>query len=201
MSPTLDAFLRSWPFDPWLLAALLLTAGVYLRGWLVLHRRDPRRWHGGRLAAFLGGLAAIYLALASPIEPFAALLLQVHMVQHLLLMMVAPPLLWLGAPLFPLLRGLPRPVRIVLGRPAAVRAAAAPALRPPDPPADGARPLRRRHLALARPAGLRPGPALERLALPAARLLPRHGPAVLVSRSSGLTRAGRAGRPGCCSRT
>ena len=71
----------------------------------MLRRRDPRRWHGGRLAAFLGGLAAIFLALASPIEPFAGLLLQVHMVQHLLLMMVAPPLLWLGAPLFPLLAG------------------------------------------------------------------------------------------------
>ena len=112
MSPTLDACLRSWPFDPWLLAALLLTAGVYLRGWLVLRRRDPRRWHGGRPAAFLGGLAAIDLALASPVEPFADLLLQVHMVQHLLLMMAAPPLLWLGAPLFPLLRGLPRPVCI-----------------------------------------------------------------------------------------
>src|SRR5262249_61755584 len=75
-------------------------------------RRDARRWHGGHLAAFLGGLAAIYLALASPIEPFAALLLQVHMLQHLLLMMVAPPLLWLGAPLFPLLRGLARSVRV-----------------------------------------------------------------------------------------
>jgi cytochrome c oxidase assembly factor CtaG/polyferredoxin len=111
VSPTLDACLRSWPLDPWLLAALLLTAGVYLRGWLVLRRRDPRRWHGGRPAAFLGGLAAIDLALASPVEPFADLLLQVHMVQHLLLMMAAPPLLWLGAPLFPLLRGLPRPVR------------------------------------------------------------------------------------------
>jgi cytochrome c oxidase assembly factor CtaG len=59
----------------------------------------------------LAGLAAVYLALASPIEPFAALLLQVHMLQHLLLMMVAPPLLWLGAPLLPLLRGLPQPVR------------------------------------------------------------------------------------------
>jgi cytochrome c oxidase assembly factor CtaG len=112
VSPTLDAALLSWPFDPWLLAALLVTAGVYLRGWLVLRRRAPGRWHGGRLAAFLGGLAAIYLALASPIEPFADLLLQVHMVQHLLLMMAAPPLLWLGAPLFPLLRGLPRPVRV-----------------------------------------------------------------------------------------
>jgi cytochrome c oxidase assembly factor CtaG len=133
VSPTLDAALRSWPFDPWLLAALLLTAGVYLRGWqksAMLSRpgeggsewrigrgresMPPRRgrWHAGHLAAFLGGLAAIYLALASPIEPFADLLLQVHMVQHMLLMMVAPPLLWLGAPLFPMLRGLPRPVRV-----------------------------------------------------------------------------------------
>jgi cytochrome c oxidase assembly factor CtaG len=112
MNPTLDAALRSWPFDPGLLIALLATGGVYLRGWWILHRRDPRRWHVGRLAAFLGGLGTIYLALASPIEPFASLLLQVHMVQHLLLMMVAPPLLWLGAPLFPFLRGLPRPILV-----------------------------------------------------------------------------------------
>jgi cytochrome c oxidase assembly factor CtaG len=110
--PTLDACLRSWTFDPGLLAAVLLTGGVYLRGWLFLHRRDPERWHSGRLVSFCGGLTVIYLALASPIEPFAALLLQVHMLQHLLLMMVAPPLLWLGAPLFPLLRGLPRAVRV-----------------------------------------------------------------------------------------
>jgi cytochrome c oxidase assembly factor CtaG/ferredoxin len=113
VSPTIDACLRSWPFDPWIPAALLLTAGVYLRGWLALRRRDPSRWPAGRPAAFLGGLAAIDLALASPVEPFAGLLLQVHMVQHVLLMMIAPPLLWLGAPLFPLLRGLPRPVRMV----------------------------------------------------------------------------------------
>ena len=112
MSPTLDAFLSSWVFDPWLLIALLVSAGIYLRGWLVLRRRNPPRWHGGHLAAFFGGLTVIYLALGSPIEPFAALLLQVHMLQHLLLMMVAPPLLWLGAPFFPLLRGLPRSIRV-----------------------------------------------------------------------------------------
>jgi cytochrome c oxidase assembly factor CtaG len=111
MSATLDAFLCSWPFDPWLLVALALSAAVYCRGWLYLHRRDARRWSPGRLWAFLGGLATIFLALASPIEPFASLLLQVHMAQHLLLLMAAPPLLWLGAPMFPLLRGLPRPVR------------------------------------------------------------------------------------------
>jgi len=113
MSPTLDAFLRSWPFDPWLLVALLVSAGIYARGYSILHRRDPERWHAGRLVAFLGGLAAIYLALASPIEAFASLLLQAHMLQHLLLMMVAPPLLWLGLPLFPLVRGLPQPIRTV----------------------------------------------------------------------------------------
>jgi cytochrome c oxidase assembly factor CtaG len=108
---TFDAFLRSWPSAPWVLVALAATAAVYVRGWRVLHRRDAERWPITRPAAFLGGLAAIFVALASPIEPFAAMLLQVHMVQHLLLMMVAPPLLWLGAPMFPLLRGLPQPVR------------------------------------------------------------------------------------------
>ncbi len=111
MNPTFDAFLRSWPVEPWLLCGLLLSAVVYLRGWLALHRRDPVRWPGARPVAFGGGLSVIFLALASPIEPFASLLLQVHMLQHLLLMMIAPPLLWLGAPLFPLLRGLPRPIR------------------------------------------------------------------------------------------
>ncbi len=53
MNPTFDAFLRSWPFEPWLLVSLLLAAGIYLRGWLVLHRRDARRWSRGQLVAFL----------------------------------------------------------------------------------------------------------------------------------------------------
>jgi cytochrome c oxidase assembly factor CtaG/ferredoxin len=112
MNPTFDAFLRSWPFEPWVVCSLLLTAGLYGRGWLALHRRDGRRWPWTRPVAFGAGLAALFLALASPIEPFTSLLLQVHMLQHVLLMMIAPPLLWLGAPLFPLLRGLPRPIRI-----------------------------------------------------------------------------------------
>jgi cytochrome c oxidase assembly factor CtaG len=113
MSPTLDAFLRSWPSEPWLVASLLLSAAIYYRGWRILHRRDASRWSAWRLASFFGGLFAIFLALASPLEPFATLLLQVHMVQHLLLMMVAPPLIWLGAPLFPMVRGLPAPIRTV----------------------------------------------------------------------------------------
>jgi cytochrome c oxidase assembly factor CtaG len=111
MSPTFDAMLRSWPSAPWLAASLLTSATIYFLGWRQLHARDPERWHAGRLASFACGLASFYLALASPIEEFASLLLSVHMLQHLLLMMVAPPLIWLGWPMMPMLRGLPAPVR------------------------------------------------------------------------------------------
>jgi cytochrome c oxidase assembly factor CtaG len=111
MSPTLDACLRSWPWDPWLLTNCVVFAAIYFRGWRQLTRRNDQRWNVGRLTAFVGGLLAIFLALASPVEPLAALLLQVHMVQHLLLTMVAPPLIWLGAPLLPVLHGLPKPIR------------------------------------------------------------------------------------------
>ena len=111
MDATWEAFFQSWPLDPWVAVPLVLTALVYARGWRTLHRQAPHRFGPVQLYSFLGGLAALFVALASPLEPFADLLLQVHMLQHLLLMMVAPPLLWLGAPLVPLLRGLPLPVR------------------------------------------------------------------------------------------
>jgi cytochrome c oxidase assembly factor CtaG len=101
------AVLASWTFDPWLVLGLLVLAVVYGRGWRVLRWQMPDRFPVWRLASFLGGLATLLVAVASPIDAFAGLLLQVHMVQHLLLMMVAPPLLLLGAPLVPLLRGLP----------------------------------------------------------------------------------------------
>ena len=101
----------SWGLDPWVAAPLGAAAGVYARGWLALHRQTPRRFGVGRLAAFLAGLAAIAVALESPLHALGARSLQAHMVQHLLLMMVAPPLVWLGAPLLPMLHGLPRRVR------------------------------------------------------------------------------------------
>src|SRR5215831_10541848 len=108
----LPSLFSSWPFEPWLLVALGLTGTVYLRGWRDLRRRDQRRWPASRPVAFCGGLAAIYLALGSPIEPLSAFLLQVHMLQHMLLMMVAPPLIWLGSPKIPLLKGLPHGFRM-----------------------------------------------------------------------------------------
>ncbi len=114
MLPAVDAVLRSWPYDPSLWITLAICAAIYLRGWHILSRRDPTRWHAAQPLSFLGGLLALFLALGSPLEPFTSLLLQAHMAQHLLLVMVAPPLLWLAAPFFPLLRGWPAQLRSLL---------------------------------------------------------------------------------------
>jgi cytochrome c oxidase assembly factor CtaG len=86
----------AWTFDPTVVAALVATGLVYLQG--VQRVRRPDRKLVGRAACFLGGLAVLWLALQSPIDTYADLRLSTHMVQHLLLTMVAAPLLVLGAP-------------------------------------------------------------------------------------------------------
>ncbi|MEE3329165.1 MAG: cytochrome c oxidase assembly protein [Myxococcota bacterium] len=96
-----------WSFEPFLVLSIILVAFVYLRGFGILQEQLPVRFPRWRRDAFLVGLALLYIALASPLDGLADLLLQAHMVQHWLLMMVVPPLLWLGQPSTPLLRGLP----------------------------------------------------------------------------------------------
>jgi len=93
------------------LGTVLATGVIYVAGWRALSRRTPQRFGPRRLAAFLGGLGAIVLAVGSPLDALAGRLLQAHMTQHMLLMMVAPPLLWLGAPVAPMLLGVPRRIR------------------------------------------------------------------------------------------
>lgn len=108
MSPVAKAILDSWSIPFWATTTLLFTAIIYVRGWRLLSRRMPRRFPRWRLATFLSGVAAVWIAIASPLDALANLLLTAHMMQHLLLMVVAPPLILLGAPAIPLLRGLPR---------------------------------------------------------------------------------------------
>jgi cytochrome c oxidase assembly factor CtaG len=109
-------WLWQWPLDPWIALPVFVALGLYARGWDSLRRRRHGRATLGGALAFLGGLYTILVALAPPIDELAGLLLQVHMMQHLLLMMVAPPLLWLGVPLAPMLRGLPQGVGVVVAR-------------------------------------------------------------------------------------
>src|ERR1700737_4681622 len=116
MDPIAAAVLASWTLDLKALCLLVAVAVLYLRGWLRLHSELPRKYTTGRLAAFAAGLLTVIAALESPVDAFGGLLLQAHMIQHLLLIMVAPPLLLLGQPVLPLLRGLPRRVfKDVLG--------------------------------------------------------------------------------------
>jgi len=103
-----NAIFTSWALEPVSALGLLLTAVIYLRGWRSLRRVAPARYPIWRASCFLGGLLAIYVAMASPLDAFASFLLMAHMVQHLLLTMVAPPLILLGAPQLPMLSGLPR---------------------------------------------------------------------------------------------
>ena len=108
MDSIASAALASWKLDPAVTAVLICVAIIYSRGWWRGRRllRDER--DGERLAAFLAGVVALFLALESPLDAFDSLFLSAHMTQHLLLMMIAPPLLLLGHPMLPLLRGLPK---------------------------------------------------------------------------------------------
>jgi cytochrome c oxidase assembly factor CtaG len=114
MPPEYQAIFTEWSPPVFLTSALLLTAAVYLRGWFAIRRTRRALFPVWRLAAFLLGLATIWISIASPLDGFADQLLSAHMVEHLLLMSIVPPLLLLGYPVVPLLRGLPRFVRIYL---------------------------------------------------------------------------------------
>jgi len=116
MTPNAQAILESWSAPIGVNLSLCLAALVYAKGWLHLHRTFPNLISAWRLAAFLAGLASLWIAIGSPLEAFDDVSLSVHMVQHLLLMAVGPPLILLGAPALPLLHGLPRTVRGPIGQ-------------------------------------------------------------------------------------
>jgi cytochrome c oxidase assembly factor CtaG len=116
MSPQAHTILNEWSPPLWVDLTLALTALIYIRGWLLLRHSSPQLLRFWRLAAFLGGLFFLWVAIGSPLAAFDEASLTVHMVQHILLMLVVPPLVLLGAPALPLLHGLPqRIVRTTVG--------------------------------------------------------------------------------------
>jgi putative membrane protein len=104
--------LRSWSFDPLVVLGLGLAALAYTWG-LQGARRGPATssFPRRRAVCFFAGLVVTYLALQSPIHAYSHRLFSVHMVQHLLLMMVAAPLLVLGTPVILFLRAASPAVR------------------------------------------------------------------------------------------
>lgn len=122
-----QALLLSWDLRPEVILLLGLAAVVYLRGWLRLRampvpeslrgsaQQSPTEHRplaaGWRLATYWIGLLTIGLSLMSPIDVLSGQLFFMHMTQHLLLTMVAVPLLLLGNPFPVLMWGLPQKAR------------------------------------------------------------------------------------------
>ena len=108
MQPVLQAVLRSWSIPPMATFALVLTLLTYLRGAWLLRRAGYPYLPAWRMGSFALGLFTLWFALASPLDTLSPFVLTAHMVQHMILMMVAPPLILLGEPLIPIVRGMPR---------------------------------------------------------------------------------------------
>jgi len=109
-----------------LTAVLVFAGALYLRGWL--HRRLMAGWRAG---SFFLGLLATWVAAVSPLASWDSHMLTAHMIQHVLLMTIAPPLIWLGEPLIALWPpewSFPKHLGRFLGHPAFTWLAAAAAL-------------------------------------------------------------------------
>ena len=103
----------AWNLDPVLLGGFLLVGWAYRRGQTSGPRRPVDSW---RARCFAAALAALGVALLSPLDALSNALASAHMVQHLLLLLVAAPLLALSAPASAILRGSPLALRRASGR-------------------------------------------------------------------------------------
>ena len=93
-APTLTRLLGDWQLDPTMLGICSIAATVYAYGAI----RSHKSWSRARSASFLAGLLVLSEALLSGIDAYSDELLSVHVIQHLLLILVAPTLLLWGAP-------------------------------------------------------------------------------------------------------
>lgn len=107
----------AWTLDPWIVAPLVLGGWGYARGTREVWRRAGRGRgvRRGAAAAYVGGWAALVVALVSPVHAMGEALFWAHMIQHLLLMLVAAPLLALASPLVALVWALPPRARRAVG--------------------------------------------------------------------------------------
>jgi cytochrome c oxidase assembly factor CtaG len=106
-----QAVISVWQFAPVVTGFVVVSAGLYLWGVVRVARRHPARpWPAWRTGMFLGGLAVVVLATESGIGAYDDVLFWDHMIQHLMLIMVAPPLFIAGQPITLLLHASRNPV-------------------------------------------------------------------------------------------
>jgi cytochrome c oxidase assembly factor CtaG len=110
-------FITDWDIPPAVTATLVAVGLIYVRGWIALRRSRPSQIPVWRFFSFFVGLLSIFVAVSSSLDTYSESLLCMHMAQHFVLMSVAPPLIVLGSPFVPMLRGLPRPIVSHIGGP------------------------------------------------------------------------------------
>lgn len=110
-------WIAAWSFPAVPFFGLAVTLILYMRGWRSARRSRRHELPPWRAGCFATGILSLWIALASPIDALDDYLLTAHMIQHFILMSVAPPLIVLGAPIVPFLRGLPRPLIRILSYP------------------------------------------------------------------------------------
>jgi cytochrome c oxidase assembly factor CtaG/cytochrome c2 len=95
----MSQLLTQWNWEPWLLACIGITTVPYLIGMARMGREQRGKILGRwRALSFLTGIAVLLLALESPLDEVADDLFSAHMFQHMLLLLVIPPLLVAGRP-------------------------------------------------------------------------------------------------------
>jgi cytochrome c oxidase assembly factor CtaG/putative copper export protein len=104
--PTVARVLFDWRFDLIFGTAAIIMAGLYLFGVRRLRRRGDA-WPAGRTVGWLCGCAALLFTTSSGLGRYMPAMFSMHMVAHMLLSMLVPILLVLGAPVTLALRALP----------------------------------------------------------------------------------------------
>ncbi|MFG3531847.1 cytochrome c oxidase assembly protein [Streptomyces sp. NPDC047917] len=92
--------------DPFFLVGCLLGIGLYAYAVLRLRRRGDN-WPAGRIVFFVVGVLSIALVMCTKLNDYGMVMFSVHMVQHMVISMLSPILLLLGAPVTLALRALP----------------------------------------------------------------------------------------------
>ena len=115
MDPTLKAFLTTWEIRLDIVAIQLLFGIPYLLGWVRLYRQGAKIATKWRLTSYLSAQALFSIALMSGVDAFQYFLFFMHMIQHFLLIMFVPILIFWSAPLPIALWGLPKSVRLAIG--------------------------------------------------------------------------------------
>ena len=95
-----------WSPDPFFLVACLVGLGLYGYGVVRLARRGDK-WSLGRTAAFVVGVLTVMLVMCTKLNDYGMVMFSVHMVQHMVISMLSPILILLGAPITLALRALP----------------------------------------------------------------------------------------------